>query len=377
MLVLDLCFAFCKVGCAVDCQNFVARGDFESLHNSQKIAKKEEGWQERSSSIMASSVSRIYHRAMSIMTSKALLFVVTVAVVLCLGSFARQNFRGEISSSLRSTSYDLLDTTGPLSRLKAANSKSDNGDSSHFVFLQKFPLENTWGLLFHTEVVVCPSNAFDDDFITALDSLAEKLSPSAKSTDDEKVPFMQVPEEQWIKQSESKCVELGYGGGPCSTPCCGSPHRNENTNYAINSRQAVISNAVGEEKQLFLYGRKDGISGMDAYRAVCHGQNKSNMMAAIDEGDKLPKCVSNWSGEDYNPITNNCNTYTSTVLKCVYGLSDQKPNLGVSDMVRVTCPTEKTEDGEIAQQCLIPPETAVMNLSNIDVIDGVESKKEE
>ncbi|KAL7453055.1 hypothetical protein ACHAWC_004745 [Mediolabrus comicus] len=320
---------------------------------------------------MTSSFSRIYHRAMSIMTSKALLLAAAAAAaVVCLGSFARQNFRGEIiSSSLRSTtrSYELLDTTGPLSRLKAANSKSDNGDS-YFVFLQKFPLENTWGLLFHTEVVVCNRHAFDEDFITLLDSLAEKLSPSA----DEKVPFVQVPEEQWIKQSESKCVELGYGGGPCTTPCCGSPHRNENTNYALNSRQAVISNAVGEEKQLFLYGKKDGISGMDAYRAVC--QNKRNMMAVIDGGDKLPKCVSNWSGEDYNPITNNCNTYTSTVLKCVYGLSDQKPNLGVSDMVRVTCPTEKSEDGEITHQCLIPTETTVMNI--LRNVDG-ETKKEE
>ena len=312
---------------------------------------------------------------MSIMASKALLLAAVAAiVVVCLGSFARQNFRGEIiSSSLRSTSYELLDTTGPLSRLKAANIKSDNGDSSYFVFLQKFPLENTWGLLFHTEVVVCPRNTFDEDFITVLDSLAEKLSPSA----DEKVPFVQVPEEQWIKQSESKCVELGYGGSPCTTPCCGSPHRKENTNYALNSRRAVISNAVGEEKQLFLYGKKDGISGSDAYRAVCHGHNSSNMMAAIDGGDKLlPKCVSNWSGNDYNPITNNCNTYTSTVLKCVYGLSDQKPDLGVSDMVRVTCPTEKSEDGEITQRCLIPTQTTVMNLRNIDVIDGVESKKE-
>jgi hypothetical protein len=308
---------------------------------------------------------------MSIMTSKALLLAAAAAAVVCLGSFARQNFRGEIiSSSLRSStrSDELLDTKGPL---LPANSKSDNGDSSYFVFLQKFPLENTWGLLFHTEVVVCPRNTFDDDFITALDSLAEKLSPSA----DEKVPFVQVPEEQWIKQSESTCVELGYGGGPCTTPCCGSPHGNENTNYALNSRQAVISNAVSEEKQLFLYGKKDGISGSDAYRAVCHGHNNNNMMGAIDGGDKLPKCVSNWSGEDYNPVTNNCNTYTSAVLKCVYGLSDQKPDLGVSDMVRVTCPTEKSEDGEITHQCLIPTETTVMNI--LRNVDGVETKKEE
>jgi len=47
------------------------------------------------------------------------------------------------------------------------------------------------------------------------------------------------------------------------------------------------------------------------------------------------KCWSNWKGTDYNPLTNNCNTFTSTVLKLVYGLSDKKPHLGPSDLVNV------------------------------------------
>ena len=55
-----------------------------------------------------------------------------------------------------------------------------------------------------------------------------------------------------------------------------------------------------------------------------------------------------------NPLTNNCNTFTSAVLKCVYGFSDAKPHLGVSDLRTVTCPTETTADGKQVEQCLIP-----------------------
>ena len=76
-------------------------------------------------------------------------------------------------------------------------------------------------------------------------------------------------------------------------------------------------------------------------------------MNAVEMGSQ-PICVSNWGGRDYNPLTNNCNTFTSTVLKCVYGFSDAKPHLGVSDMRTVTCPTETTLAGKQVQQCLIP-----------------------
>merc|ERR1712066_164974 len=54
------------------------------------------------------------------------------------------------------------------------------------------------------------------------------------------------------------------------------------------------------------------------------------------------KCWSNWAGTNYNPITNNCNTFTSTILSMVYGLSQKKPHLGISDLVTVHghCPSK-------------------------------------
>jgi len=79
-------------------------------------------------------------------------------------------------------------------------------------------------------------------------------------------------------------------------------------------------------------------------------------MNAVEIGT-LPKCVSDWTGSDYSALTLNCNTFTSTILKCVYGLSDAKPHLGVSDMINVKCPVEKTLDGKEIEACLVPGST--------------------
>lgn len=247
---------------------------------------------------------------------------------------------------------------------------ADDKKDSYYIFLQKFPLESSWKMLFHTEVIVCPRETFSKDaaFLNMLDGLSNTLSPSRFDQASSSVgatqtaPFAPIEKDRWSKQSEPGCVQLGYGGANCGSSCCGSPHKQQNRNYALNSQQAVIGNAMGELKELYFYGvssgstdastvtggGNNGISGEEAYKAVCHGH-----MNAIEMG-KVPMCVSNWTGRDYNPLTNNCNTYTSTVLKCVYGLSDAKPHLGVSDMKTVTCPSEMSGDGKQLDQCAIP-----------------------
>ena len=238
--------------------------------------------------------------------------------------------------------------------------------SAYFVFLQKFPLQNSFKMIFHTEIVVCPRQAFAKDahFLESLDALVLELPPSSfddiiidKKDDKKQIHFAVVAKNEWSVQSDPSCVQLGYGGKSdwssvddayefCRTACCGSPHKNENTNYALNSQTPVIKNAMGEDKEVYLYG-VSSMSGEDAYRAACHGH-----MNAVEE-DTLPVCVSNWAGTDYNSLTNNCNTFTSTVLKCVYGMSDSKPSLGVSDLVKVSCPKEKS-NGKDVKMCAVP-----------------------
>ncbi|KAL7541802.1 hypothetical protein ACHAXR_011233 [Thalassiosira sp. AJA248-18] len=298
-------------------------------------------------------------------------------LILALGLGAHHNFQGEIldidssspaASSLRTQQYVASDQHNdePIISVASADPSADgktNADS-YLVFLQKFPLESSFKMIFHTEVIVCPRDTFSNDpsFLSMLDGLLDTLTPSrfdndeATVRDTTKSPFAVIEKEQWSKQSEQGCVQLGYGGANCGTGCCGSPSKYQNRNYALNSQNAVIGNAMGDFKELYFYGTSGSsvggddvrISGEDAYKSVCHGH-----MNAIEMG-QLPKCVSNWAGRDYNPLTNNCNTFTSTVLKCVYGLSDAKPNLGVSDMISVTCPNEKKEDGSEVSQCVVP-----------------------
>merc|ERR1719491_1631845 len=98
--------------------------------------------------------------------------------------------------------------------------------------------------------------------------------------------------------------------------------------YPLNARLSVIENADTSRKSHYLYGYGT-FSGNVAYETLC--------------GESSQKCWSNWSGLDYRVLKNNCNTFTSTVLSCVYGLSEEKPDLGVSDLVTVECQCEQPD----------------------------------
>merc|ERR1711939_1136459 len=184
-------------------------------------------------------------------------------------------------------------------------------DTKFFVFLQKFPLGGV-NLFFHTEVVVCPRSEFNATDQQFLDKQISGIGDKG---------FLQIDNDWWTQRTAA-CVELGYGGAMCKQECCGVPHTDKQKAYPMNSRDAVIGNADGKQKTMYVYG--DGsFDGNQAWHNAC---------------DK--KCWSIWAGTNYNPLTNNCNTFTSTILFCVYGLSQKKPNLGPSDMVTVKghCP---------------------------------------
>ena len=205
------------------------------------------------------------------------------SMMLCIGAAAAVGFVGRIAllqvgrvrddespASLRATTISHQSTDEIFDT--AAIDSSDN----YYIFLQRFPLQGTFKMLFHTEVVVCPSKAFDQDtvFLNTLNSLLSTLEPSrfergggtsVKSTA-ATAPFAAVPKGQWAKQASPSCVQMGYGGSSCPTSCCGAPHRDKQRGYPLNSQMAVIGNAMGEEKELYLYGTSETISGSDAYK---------------------------------------------------------------------------------------------------------------
>jgi hypothetical protein len=184
--------------------------------------------------------------------------------------------------------------------------------ATSYVFLQKFPLQYTFNSIFHTEVLVCPKDGFSTEDQQFLDGFVSSL-----------VDYQEISSDWWSSQTAS-CMEFGYGGAACAQRCCGSPFSDQETHFPLNERRAVISNADTSQKSLFLYGTSGNLTGEQARQELC-------------PDDAHDKCWSNWAGTDYNPLTNNCNTYTSTLLHCVLGLSDKKPNLGPSDIVTVKC----------------------------------------
>jgi hypothetical protein len=194
----------------------------------------------------------------------------------------------------------------------AATISTSNVADTSYVFLQKFPLQFTFNSIFHTEVLVCPKDGFSTDDQQYLDDVVASLED-----------YQEMPLDWWSSRNAS-CMEFGYGGAACTQRCCGSPLSDQETHFPLNERRAVISNADTSQKSLFLYGTSGNLTGEHARHELC-------------PDDAHDKCWSNWAGTDYNPLTNNCNTYTSTLLHCVFGLSDKKPNLGPSDMVTVKC----------------------------------------
>lgn len=206
-------------------------------------------------------------------------------------------------------SHALLRHQGGTVTPKFQTRSTDEGAAApvSYVFLQKFPLEGTDDLLWHTEVLVCPREGFAPDEQKYLDQKIESLTD-----------FVEI-DESWWQDKTASCTELGYGGDDCTDRCCAVPHGADERDFPLNEHRAVIGNAKVEEKYLYLYGT-GALEGDQTWHATC------------DE-----KCWSNWAGTDYNPLTNNCNTFTSTVLHCVFGLSEKKPDLGVSDLVNVDC----------------------------------------
>jgi len=210
------------------------------------------------------------------------------------------------------------------------HAESTGNSGSNFVFLRVYPLCRN-GLLpdsgvfcdipdlfYHSEVLVCPRAGFSQEEQDMLDSTIKGMSDFA--------------EVHFLGYSTANCVELGYAGSDwhfygCTEACCAVPHTEWETEFPLNAYRAVIPNVNFAERRLYIYGT-GGFDGDVAYHHTCD-----------------QKCWSNWSGTDYHLITNNGNTFTSTVLFMVYGLSQQKPNLGPSDLITVRghCPRTTLE----------------------------------
>jgi len=195
---------------------------------------------------------------------------------------------------------------GAVAALAVARAEAVNATAGdNFVFLQRFPLTevplSSIMTLYHTEIVICPRNAFSIADQSTLDGQIRDMRSFAKV------------EESWWKSRNAWCVSLGFGSRNCEHRGCGI----DKTDSTLNNPYPMISNVDEHKRSLYLYGT----GALDGW--TLHSRLRAT------------KCWSNWAGSDYDLLRNNCNTFTSTVLHSVYGLSQSKPGLGVSDMTTV------------------------------------------
>jgi len=185
----------------------------------------------------------------------------------------------------------------------------DAEPGGYYIFLQVFRLQGSSvagiGGFYHSEVLVCPRSQFplrDQEYLDGLDLSQQD--------------FYEMSEDWW-RSSQVKCAEIAYGGAEDSAVCSGVMLRKQ---QPLADSEALILNVDSGVAWKYFYGVGDK-SLRDISESQCSGA-----------------CGQQWAGSSYGLTTHNCNTFTSAILHCVYGLSQSKPGLGVSDMATITCP---------------------------------------
>jgi len=157
------------------------------------------------------------------------------------------------------------------------------------------------GAFYHSEVLICPRNFMTGSDVKYLEKKVKSLGWWTK--------YKLIPESKW-ESMDVRCQTLSYGGSDDEDECSGVSHFNQQ----LSARRAGIGNADLNHVWKYVYGTGDK-SAQQVKDYVCRGS-----------------CGADWSGYNYNPVTRNCNFFSSTVMNCAYGLSQSTPNLGVSDM---------------------------------------------
>lgn len=245
----------------------------------------------------------------------------------------------------------------------ASQSRNGNAVSGHNNIV-----ENTSGGMWHSEMMVCDRKKFSAEQQAYLDGLlnkefslgqeveasekikwkrdgtqmpptekgsAFKVSPGAKGKVVSLAPlrvewsngeifqgmmsrsqlmggdYTEIPATWWTSQKHrGSCYSFAYGAGDDEwdeeDSACSGVHDEYHKLYGTD---ALIPN-TGANVRKYLYGSSD-LSGPDARQNVCKGT-----------------CGKKWKAGKYSGLFHNCNTFTSTVLKCAYGFSQRKAALG-------------------------------------------------
>lgn len=207
--------------------------------------------------------------------------------------------------------------------LEKGHSSSSTTDSS-YVFVQRFPMARSrlvprWIRrlfpFYHTDILVAARSSFSANDQKYLDSQIEGMKDFTKI------------EDSWWQDKTTNVSQIGYGYGECVGRACNV----RKVEMPLNNRSSVVLGLDVSKKAIFLYGSAE-MNADEAVKALC------------DPDVTTDEIWSNWDHEDFHIYKNNCNTFTSTMLQNIFGLSQAHPledirKIGFFDMTDVLSPT--------------------------------------
>lgn len=182
-------------------------------------------------------------------------------------------------------------------------------DDGYYVIMGIYRL--VIGIAYHGAVISCPKSSFSSDEQRQLDDAISKN-------------YWTELNENWWGKSDITCKLIQYGGDDDTQQCsCISFDDAQTHEQPLSSLHANGEQFSSSGVWKYIYG-----TGSMDVDTVHH--------EACDQ--PIPSGDINWSCHTYNAVEGpNCNTFVSFVLKCAYGLSDKKPDIGASDPMSITC----------------------------------------
>lgn len=208
--------------------------------------------------------------------------------------------------------------------LESEGMKSELSPSSatgtSYVFVQRFPMARSrlvprWIRrlfpFYHTDILVAPRSFFSADDQRYLDAQVAEIGDASQYP---MTHYVKLEESWWEKQTAS-CAQIGYGYGECTERCCNVVK----TEMPLNNRSSVVAGLDVSKKAIFLYGTAE-MNANEALHTLCSPGATSDII------------WSNWDFNDFHIYKNNCNTFTSTMLQNVFGLSQAHPMTDISEV---------------------------------------------
>jgi hypothetical protein len=157
-------------------------------------------------------------------------------------------------------------------------------------------------LLYHSEVMFCPREAFTDEDLRYLEAL----------------PDLSVPLKQdWrVAHKHIICSRLGYGGGSSSKPLSGVTADVVNLNFDNRAYGSARRFLMGLDVQL----EAALVTSMVDTGSFNDWLPRETVISPLQFFHAQLSRNNRWSGSHYDVITNNCNAFVEYIFSCIVGM---------------------------------------------------------